>query len=88
MAETKQLVCEGACNPTIKQVDTAMREEARRNQSQPPFGEQLWPLQRDLKYTTHASTSREHFYRCLTCGNERRFGNQKWFDGFVPVAAR
>ncbi len=74
MNDTKQLLCEGPCNPNIKDIDAAMDGEGVL--AGLPF-ERLMLMRRALVYTTHAPTEREHFFVCTACGVARRYGSDK-----------
>lgn len=76
-----ELICEGACNPRLRQID-AMVAAALASRSDKsggkisgfPVGDQgLWDLQATLIYTTHRTAG--DTAECSVCGWLRRWGN-------------
>lgn len=66
------LICEGRCNPSIRELDAEVLQHKK--YSELPVGsERLWQQQRRLNYTTHRLVS-EQVARCTDCGHDRRFG--------------
>lgn len=73
------LVCEGACNPGIQELDAAVRKYrsspmgtvARRHQA-PMISDDLYDRLHGLRHTPHKLTAL-HGATCLSCGTERRY---------------
>ena len=70
-----QLICEGACNPTIESVD-ALGElliDGTEGTGKGPRGlPKLWEQQRQLRYTEHEGSG--VWWQCTVCRHARRWG--------------
>ena len=79
---TYSLICEGRCNPQIKQLDAAIVVEERRSRgadrdghvplSAPPLIRRL----RSLQYTSHVMVH-EYEAECTICGTHRQYGGNR-----------
>lgn len=67
-----RLICEGACNPRVRQIYLATVGEVARTGL--PIHGPILLLQHSLVVTDHIEL-REDIVACTECGHERRFGN-------------
>ncbi len=72
MSETLQLICEGTCNPNLKDIDSQIGKHKKYDEN-PVGGPWLWAQQRTLRYTEHVMIQ-DHVARCLTCWRTRVYG--------------
>lgn len=75
-ADTRELICEGRCNPGLPAVDRAV-ERYWKYTEEPVGAADLWTRQRRLTYTPHAMVSWTKA-RCVACGAERTYGSVAW----------
>jgi len=81
------LICEGACNPGISQVDGDLRRLARVERSVSAMRMQLgdselWLHQKALRHTPHKMVGDQEA-KCLTCGATRQYGGSR--KPYAPV---
>lgn len=70
-AGQRPMVCEGACNPTVRELDELVRTERRRMREGPPvFSESLLARLRTLRHTPHAPVGER--WQCERCSTSRR----------------
>ena len=69
----KSLLCEGACNPLMPDIQQRIAEfqgfERRSFLAANLYG--------GCRYTPHEETKEEFFFRCVECGHRRRFGSSR-----------
>lgn len=76
-----ELICEGACNPQLAEIDAVLAPIVRQRQRNDGAwngvtsigDERLWERQRTLKHTQHEMTA-PYRAKCLTCNHERQYG--------------
>lgn len=83
-SRTYLLICEGACNPTLREVDLiilAYRNLTigfRANVRLARLGfndfSDMVGLQRSLRHTEHVTLPGDRRAMCLTCGKQRQYG--------------
>ena len=74
--DTKQLICEGACNPGLKKIDELIKRVGREIAAS-----DVADFARTAVYTTHTSFVSE-LYTCDVCGTQRWFGGTRYrFEG-------
>lgn len=69
--DTRLLICEGACNPTIDAVDMLIAR-SRQSDHNADLQQQVRDYQRALHHTPHRYFSRGH-WSCTVCAHLRRY---------------
>jgi len=71
------LICEGSCNPQVREIDLAVKRWRARFDLPPAVTEEVTLLraQRALRYTLHDVTG-EEVATCQHCGTSRRYGRR------------
>lgn len=73
--EVASLICEGACNPGLADIDRQVQWYPVGDHS--PRGEDaLWDRQRALRYQPHTVSG--NFATCTACGMKRRYGGKRF----------
>lgn len=79
-AEVKRLICEGDCNPDIRDIDAQVAHQRRREKGLSfsrmfPINGEVAHRIRNLTYTPHERRG-PSTYVCTRCGSTRQFGTE------------
>lgn len=83
-----QLICEGACNPSIADADKLVQAYWKPHEGVREYDAAqaaMVKAQRRLVYTAHEMVG-ETASRCLRCGHARRYGGRKHFEATGAAA--